>query len=341
MAGAAVVAALTLYAIRDVLAPFILAAIVSYVLAPAVTRLGRGGVPRGLVVAAVYLLFLAVVVGGLSALVPRLVRQAQEFEVAAESVRRGLGEYARQLGEVSVAGMAVDVHGLYQRVQAETVAILGYLASRTTALLLGFLSSLAWVLLIVLISLYLLADAPAIREYSIRILPRSYRADVVAMVGEIDQAMRGYIRGQLFLGLVIGIVTWVVTMSLGLRHALLLAVVAGVLEVVPIAGPILAAIPAVLVAIFQSPAPFGLASWTYALVIGGAYVAIQQLENNLLVPHIVGRSVNLHPAVVLLGVIAGASLAGVMGVFLAVPTLTTLRIVGRYLSRWMSAPEPR
>jgi predicted PurR-regulated permease PerM len=159
------------------------------------------------------------------------------------------------------------------------------------------------------------------------------------MAREVNQVLRAYIRGQLLLAAVIGAVTYVSVLALGLRYALLLAVVAGVLEVVPVIGPILAAIPAILLALFQPEVPFGLANWMYALIVAAVYALIQQLENNLLVPNIVGRSVNLHPVVVLFGVVAGANLAGVFGVFLSVPALATVRIVARYAGRWIRPAE--
>jgi len=117
----------------------------------------------------------------------------------------------------------------------------------------------------------------------------------------------------------------------GVRNALILGIIAGVLEIIPSIGPTIAAIPAVLIAYFQGSTYLSLSNGWFALLVIGLYVVIQQLENNILVPRIIGRSLNLHPLVVIIGAIAGASLAGILGMFLALPTLASLRVVGNYV----------
>ena len=101
-----------------------------------------------------------------------------------------------------------------------------------------------------------------------------------------------------------------------------------------------AAIPAVLIAYFQGSAHLPLSNGWFALLVIGLYVVIQQFENNILVPRIIGRSLNLHPLVVIIGVIGGASLAGIMGIFLAAPILASLRIVGGYVYSKLLDLEP-
>jgi hypothetical protein len=115
------------------------------------------------------------------------------------------------------------------------------------------------------------------------------------------------------------------------RNALILGIMAGVLEIIPNIGPTIAAIPAVLIAYFQGSTYLPLSNGWFALLVIGIYVVIQQVENNILVPRIIGRSLNLHPLVVIIGAIAGARLAGILGMFLAAPMLASLRILGNYV----------
>jgi hypothetical protein len=117
----------------------------------------------------------------------------------------------------------------------------------------------------------------------------------------------------------------------GVRNALILGIMAGVLEIIPNIGPTIAAIPAVLIAYFQGSTYLPLSNGWFALLVIGLYVVIQQVENNILVPRIIGRSLNLHPLVVIVGAIAGARLAGILGMFLAAPMLASLRILGNYV----------
>jgi len=149
------------------------------------------------------------------------------------------------------------------------------------------------------------------------------------MLGEVHGVFGTFLRGQLLLMLSIFLMTGIVLSVVGLRHALPLALIAAFLEIIPIIGPIVAAVPAVVIAVFQEPTPLGLSGVAYPMLIIGVYVLIQQTENHLLVPNIIGRSVDLHPAAVIFAVLAGATIGGLLGVFLAAPVAASLRIVGR------------
>jgi predicted PurR-regulated permease PerM len=120
---------------------------------------------------------------------------------------------------------------------------------------------------------------------------------------------------------------------LGLRFSLVIGLIAGLLEFVPIFGPIVAGLMAVLVALFQGGNWWGLAPWAYALIVLVVFVVIQQLENNILVPRIIGGTLNLSPVVVLLGALAGGIVAGALGLLLAAPALATLRLWLGYVYR--------
>ena len=120
-------------------------------------------------------------------------------------------------------------------------------------------------------------------------------------------------------------------MALGVRYAPMLGLLAGLLEVIPNLGPTIAAIPAILLALFQEGTMLGISNFWYAAIVAAMYALVQQLENNLIVPRIMGRSLNLHPLMVLVGVVVGGSLGGILGMLLAAPTLATLRVFGRYI----------
>jgi predicted PurR-regulated permease PerM len=143
----------------------------------------------------------------------------------------------------------------------------------------------------------------------------------------------------LILGFTVGIFTFIGLAILSAlvdpifgRYAILLSVIAGVLELLPIIGPIISAVPAVLLAAIAGPAAVVAALLLYTL--------IQQLENNLLVPKIQGDAVELHPAAVMFAIIVGGSLAGLLGAILALPLTAALRDIVRYLFRRLSADRP-
>jgi predicted PurR-regulated permease PerM len=148
-----------------------------------------------------------------------------------------------------------------------------------------------------------------------------------------------WVRGQLILGFTVGVFTFIGLMILSVlvdpifgRYAVLLSIIAGVLELVPIIGPIISAVPAVLLAATSGPA---------AVVAAlGLYLLVQQVENNFLVPKIQGSAVELHPAAVMFAIIIGGALAGLLGAVLALPMAAAFRDVTRYLFRRLSPDEP-
>jgi predicted PurR-regulated permease PerM len=134
--------------------------------------------------------------------------------------------------------------------------------------------------------------------------------------------------------------TVVVDTAIGLPYAWALGLFAGVMELVPNIGPYIAAIPAVLVALIQGSSFIPLGNFWFAVLVAGLYFLLQLIENNLFVPRILGRTLNVHPLVVMIGIIAGGQLAGILGVLLAAPTLATFRVIGRYVLRRLYDRDP-
>jgi putative heme transporter len=135
--------------------------------------------------------------------------------------------------------------------------------------------------------------------------------------------------------LVIGVVVSVVLAVLGVSNWFGLGILAGVMEFLPVVGPTISTVAAVLVAVLQTSTGWGMSPLVYGLVVLGAMLAIQVLENNLLVPRIVGDALDLHPIAVIVSVVMGASLAGLLGAVLAAPVVASLKLYGVYIWRKM------
>ena len=176
------------------------------------------------------------------------------------------------------------------------------------------------------------------------LVPSSYEEDINRLFDETGKVWQAFLRGQVLLGLVVGSVVTIVLMILGVRFALGLGIIAGLLEFVPIFGPVFSGVIAGLVALFQDGNWMGASPGIYVLIVLGAFLIIQQIENNFLVPRIIGRSLKLNPLIVLLAALAGGILAGVLGVLLAAPTVATLRLwFGYFYSKIVGlgkVPEP-
>ena len=139
-----------------------------------------------------------------------------------------------------------------------------------------------------------------------------------------------YVKGQLLLSLIMGSVTWLVGSAIGLTWALALGLIAGILQTIPGLGPIIAAVPAVIVAFWKGSQVIPLDNWAFALIVAGAYLAIQQLSAFFVEPHVLGKRLNLPPLLVLVVVIIGAALGSIVGAYLAVPLVASIREIVRF-----------
>ena len=167
-----------------------------------------------------------------------------------------------------------------------------------------------------------------------------FRRDAERLTSQVSQVWAAYMRGQALLALIIFIVVSVVLGALGVDNALGLGLLSGAMEFLPVIGPLAGAGAAILVAFFQGDPSFGLTPLQFALAVAVAMIVIQQIENTLLVPRIVGKALNLHPLLVMVSVIMGASLAGLLGAILAAPIVASLRILGEYWHKMLDLPPP-
>jgi predicted PurR-regulated permease PerM len=280
--------------------------IVAFLLAPLVERLERPLRRRGLAIGLGAAAALIVLIGGLALLAVPLVRETRELAEAAP-------RYAEMLSSdepISLFGFQISGE-VRERIGAEVGARASEwsgIAARTALRVAG---GLVDALFAFVLGIYLLASGPAVRRWLLDVVPADRRADVARVEGEARRVFGSYIRGQLILGLIVGTLSAIAYLVLGVPYAVFLGVLAGVLELVPIVGPIVAGAAAALVALTQ---PFPLVLWVIV-----AAIAIQQIENNLLVPRISGEAVGLHPLAALLAVLIGVELAGLAGAIFAVP----------------------
>ena len=191
------------------------------------------------------------------------------------------------------------------------------------------------------ISIYLAIEIPLLGERVANMaqLP-GYRRDAERLLREFGRIWSAYLRGQVILGLIIFLVVWLGLALLGVQNSLALGLLSGLLEFIPVLGPIIGAGAAIIVAFFQPETLGQLANWQYAGVVLIFMLIVQQLENNFLVPRIVGESLDLHPLIVIVGVFMGSSLAGILGAILAAPVVATLKLVGIYAWRKMFDQPP-
>ncbi|MDX1600728.1 MAG: AI-2E family transporter [Anaerolineales bacterium] len=327
--------------IRQVIGPLVLALLLAYLLHPLVIRVERWlPLPRGGAVLTVYGAVVILIVGAttgagfaITQQIIGLVQDLTRLAVRLPAQLRELSESTVTFGpwvvDLSTVNLDPLVNSLISTVQpllSRTGTILAS-AVGTTATTVGLM------VLVMVMGYYLLRDFGELDDALLKLVPFEYRDDFARLLKDTGQVWNAFLRGQTILAVVMGVLTAALYGALGLRFALGLGLIAGVLEFVPIFGPIVAGILAVLVALFQSANWWGLSPLAFALVVAAIATLIQQVENSVLVPRIIGHSLNLHPLVVLVAAFAGGIIAGVLGVLLAAPTVATLRLWGGYIYR--------
>lgn len=325
--------ALVVYRFRDVIPPLVIAFLLAFILDPIVDFLtDRLHLSRGLVTT---LVFLVLVVGMMAVVaapvtvvpsIPRLVRSAQ---IDVIRIITDIGAFFER--PVEIGGYPLDLSDVYRELSATLRSFVASVAQGTLDIVVNIASGAFWLIVILITAFYLTKDGDRIVEQLDDLAPPGYRHDFVRLRQQITDVWSAFLRGQLLLGLTLAVITVVVCTSVGLPYAVALGLLAGLMEFVPSIGPFIAAIPAVLLALFQGSSFLPLSNFWFAVLVTGLYLVIQQVEGNLLVPRILGRSLNLHPLVVLIGIIFGGSLAGILGMLIAAPVLATLRVVIRYV----------
>jgi predicted PurR-regulated permease PerM len=163
---------------------------------------------------------------------------------------------------------------------------------------------------------------------------------MVTLLNRLRIVWARFFKGQVLLMVIVGMLVWIGGAAIGLPGAFALGVIAGLLEIIPNLGPTLSAIPAVIVALLQGSTYLGVNNFVFALIVIALYIGVNALENNLIVPKILGDAVDLHPLIVFTGVIVGAITWGILGALLAAPVIASVKEIVSYLYRKILAEDP-
>lgn len=300
-----------LYVILDLLVMLFAAVVVASAIQPVADWLQRYRVPRAGSVLLVYAVALVVFSIVVTLMIPPLTDQVVQLAHALPQ----LFEQLNRWGIIPLTGNG-DVLASLQQLLAgagDNVANIGANVFRRTRTLFSGAFSMLFVFVI---ALYLVVDREALKKPFRLLVPAEHLAYAERVIDRAQQKIGRWVLAQLTLAVIIGVVVALGLWLMGVRYSLVLGLLAGAFEVVPVIGPITAAVPAVLIAFSQS-------LWL-GLGILLFYVLVQQAENNLLIPVIMRKATGLNPLITILAVLLGARLGGLSGVILAVPAAVVL-----------------
>ena len=324
MVGVAVLVAVALYQVRTVLMLVYVSGLLAIGLAPIVRAVERQKIlpvgtrrfPRWVAILTLYVALLSVVVGVGFAVVPPLVAQAQALS------RRLPDLFARAQQFLVDRGLIDHELTMTEALQKAPSGVLssgGDAVATVIGAVMGLAGGVFGLLTILILTFYMLVESDTIFRRFVRLFPVEQRLRVATVSSDISMKVSAWLGGQLLLGAIIGVTATVGLWLIGVPYYFVLGLIAGIGELIPMVGPLLSAIPAIVVALTVSP---GL-----ALATAVFFLAQQQFENHLLVPKLMERQVGVSAVTVIIALLIGGSLLGIVGALLAVPTAAALQVI--------------
>lgn len=288
-----------LFQIRQIILLVYISSILMTALNPLVTRLEKFKIPRSWAILLCYFLFLSILSLILSSLFPTLVEQTRRLLENLSLLSETLG--FAQIDQTTISNQ------------------LGSLPQKLLKFIAGLFSNFVALFALMVIAYYLLIERKKLDRYLLIVFGDKNRDRAEKIINKIEHQLGAWVRGQVILCSVVGVMTYIGLRFLEIDFALPLSLLAAILEIVPNIGPVLSAIPAILIGLTVSPFS--------GLAVTALYFLVQQLENYLIVPSVMGKVTNLSPLMVILSLMIGFKVGGLFGVLLAVPTVLILRII--------------
>ena len=354
-----------IYISRSSMSMIILAALLAFIVQPAIGFFRRRwNMKRGSAIGLAYLLVIALLILIPLILIPAIIQSINgvlslDWQSIGQEMAASLQTAAQNASSIPVIGPAISstLDALSQLlsgattmatpapvvVDVSTTSIAGQLAAMLGKLakVLGpLISAFVSLIFMLLISLRMSLAVDEMRAAYPKLIPTSFKNEIIALVERIINVWVSFLRGQLSLMVVMGFLVFLLNLVLGTPYPLFLGILAGVLEIIPSLGPILATIPAVILALVVGSSWLPVSNLVFAIIVIAGYVLLSGLENQVLVPKILGDAVELPPLVVIIGCVIGGAAFGLLGVFLATPVISTGKELFSYLYNKILEPPP-
>lgn len=304
--------------------PILITGFLYFLLNPVVTFLTRKKVPKIIAILFIYLAFTGLLFLAIGNLAPAISNQFTALANDLPKYADKTLDLFDELAHSSQYQWVIDEQSdLLDTVEEKLIEFANTLPNRITASIssiLGVIANITVILVTVpFLLFYMFKDGHKFPEALTKFLPTSYRDEGFVVLKETGETLSAYIQGQVTVALAVGTLSFIGYLIIDLKYALILALVVSVTNIIPYVGPILGGTPAVIVALFDSP--------TKALLVLLVIVIAQQIEGNVLSPLILGKSLDTHPATIIILLLAAGNLAGVLGMVLAIPTYAVVKVI--------------
>jgi predicted PurR-regulated permease PerM len=316
---------------RIVFVPLIIGAILAYLIYPLAHQISsETKLKHEWATAIVFVVLLATLIPIILLLTPLLITQVNTVKDQLLEIVSTIQKNSTQVITI-VPGVEIQVKDLVDSLTASLGEGIQSVVVKSPTMLLRASETLLLVIFTLFIAYYFTADAHKIVEWLKFAAPPGYRSEIDMLLGEINVIWQDFFRGQVILAIVAGLINTGIALVIGLPEPLLMGVLAALLEFLSSVGHTIWLFIALALAITQGSTWIPVSPLVFALIVIGANFVFTRLDLNFLMPRIVGARMNLHPMVVIIGIIIGATVGGVLGVALAAPMIASLRVLGRYV----------
>ncbi|MFC5531993.1 AI-2E family transporter [Cohnella yongneupensis] len=310
--------------LKSVLAPFLVAMIISYVLNPIVNLLHNRKVPRTAAVLLIYAVFITVCVVILMNVIPMFIEQAKELNQHMPELTMRAQNVVDHFNNVNSfpesvrVGINRSIDGLEKQIEERIADFLNNIGAVVNVLFLA--------MIVPFLAFYMMKDMDVFERAALQLVPRNHRKHAVRLMKDIDAALGSYIRGQFIVSMCIGVLAYIGYLLIGMPYPLLMAGFVSLFDIIPYLGPFFGALPALLMATTIS--------WKMVLLVIIVNSVCQNLESNVISPQVVGKSMKMHPLTIILVLLVGGELAGIIGMILAVPFYAAMKVVVQHLGAY-------
>lgn len=304
--------------LKIVFVPFLMAIFITYLLHPLVEKIHARGLPRPIAILIIYILFFGGVSYGVYQAIPILLNQLRDL---VESVPELMDSYRLWLQQIeySTSNLPSGLHARIDEAFASFENSIDVIIARVVAMAKGLFNSILIIAIVPFVVFYMLKDYDQMKKAVWYLTPRRWRKPGQLFLKDVDESLGNYIRGQLLVCLLVAIIASLALWLAGMKYPLLLGFIIGITDIIPYFGPIIGAVPAVIIAATISN--------QMILIVVMIIFALQFIEGNLLSPLIVGKSLHMHPIMIMAALLLGGEVGGVVGLLIAVPILAVIKVV--------------
>ncbi len=316
---------MTVLLFKAVLLPFVLGIAVAYLLNPTVNKLGDIGIARAPAAMMILGGFLLMIFAAIGIISPVLYREFSEFSEELpgyiEKLWSLLSPITAQLDQYVSGEDGKKIEDIVKENAGAAIKTANFVVQKLAAGGQAVMDVISVAIFMPIVAYFMMKEWPQVTKWVQDLMPRHSEEVIMNLIKEIDSKISGFVRGQITVAVILGIAYAICLTIAGLKYGFLIGLMSGFLSVIPMVGSAVGLIVSIAVAWFQS------GEIMFVLMIGGIFIAGQLIEGNFLTPKLVGDSVGLHPLWVFFALLAGGSLLGILGMFLAVPIAAVIGVL--------------